>query len=121
MILRPSKLGVLSVIGAAAVFACSAENGAVAPASRPGGPAYWESNVPAEPNRSEPTPRPEWSAGADAGATPRGMRPEGTTDKFLWQEPGDKPPSSTTPPEAQTPLRTRGEGEKVDGGSDAGE
>ena len=114
---RPSSwalFGSCIVLGAATFAACASEKHVVAPAPAPGAPAYWESNVP----------------GADPGAVPERMpapgrvpiNPEGTTDKFLWDE-GAK---LETGPDSQAALQGSTGGvetsiaDRIDGGAEGG-
>ncbi len=116
---RASAWLLLWACAAAATFvACSADKKVVSPTPAPGAPAYWESEVPSEPDRSLPERMP------NPGSAP--IRPEGSTDKFLWQD-GTGLPGG---PESQAALRDPNKGggsssvedavDKVDGGSDGG-
>lgn len=69
------------------VFACVREPQPMAADPRPGAPAYWESELPRDPARSD-------------GGAPEAM--PGTSDPFLWSHEAAPP----APPEAQTPLRS---------------
>jgi hypothetical protein len=103
------------VLSAAALAACANERPAASPTPAPGAPAYWESNLPADPgSMPERLPAP--------GTTP--INPEGTTDKFLWDQ-GATPPQG---PDSQAALKDPNDDKaiagdlssRLDGGAEGG-
>lgn len=115
---RPSSWIILcscGVLSAAALAACANERPAASPTPAPGAPAYWESNLPADPgSMPERLPAP--------GTTP--INPEGTTDKFLWDQ-GATPPQG---PDSQAALKDPNDekaiagdlSSRLDGGAEGG-